>query len=65
MTRLKPSSAPVAVLNPRFGVAGETVLLEPLGVALLEPADLCRPLANLRADTDAIWSALDYALHGY
>ena len=63
--RLAPGSAAVAVLNPRFAVAGETVLLETLGVASFEPADLRRPVANLRADADAIWSALDYALHGY
>ena len=65
LARLVPGSAPVAVLNPRFDIAGETVLLETLGVASFEPAYLRRPVANLRADADAIWSALDYALHGY
>ena len=65
LARLVPGSAAVAVLNPRFDIAGEIVLLETLGVASFEPGDLRRPVANLRADADAIWSALDYALHGY
>ena len=65
LARLVPGSAAVAVLNPRFDIAGETVLLETLGVASFEPGDFRRPVANLRADADAIWSALDYALHGY
>ena len=65
LARLVAGSAPVAVLNPRFDIQGETVVLETLGVASFEPGDLRRPVANLRADADAIWSALDYALHGY
>lgn len=65
LARLAPGSAPVAVLNPHFEVAGETVVLETLGLASFEPGDLKHPLGNLRVDADAIWSALDYALHGY
>jgi CcdB protein len=65
LARLVAGSAPVAVLNPRFNIAGETVVLETLGVGSFEPGELRRPIANLRADADAIWSALDYALHGY
>jgi CcdB protein len=65
LARLAPGSKPVALLNPQFEVAGEAVLLETLGVASFEPGELRRPVANLRAEAEAIWSALDYALHGY
>lgn len=65
LARLAPGSEPVAVLNPRFEVDGETLVLETLGIGSFEPGELRRPVANLRTDADAIWSALDYALHGY
>lgn len=65
LARLAPGSAPVAVLNPRFDIAGETLVLETLGVTSFEPGDLRRPVANLHAGADAVWSALNYALHGY
>ncbi|MGB4116057.1 MAG: CcdB family protein [Polaromonas sp.] len=62
---LEPGSGAVAILNPRFEIAGATVVLETLATVSFEPGDLRRPVANLRSDADAIWSALDYALHGY
>lgn len=62
---LVPGSQAVAVLNPRFEIAGVTVVLETLATVSFEPGDLRRPVVNLRSDADAIWSALDYALHGY
>ena len=65
LARLAPGSTPVAVLNPRFEVAGEAVVLETLGLVSFEPSDLRHPVGNLRAEAAAIWSALDYALHGY
>lgn len=65
LARLAPNSVPVAVLNPRFDLGDETLVLETLGIASFEPADLRRPVGNLRAGADAIWAALDYALHGY
>ncbi len=65
LARLAQGSDAVAVLNPRFEVAGEVVVLETLTTVSFEPGDLRRPVANLRSDADAIWSALDYALHGY
>ena len=65
LARLAPGSDAVAVLNPRFEVAGEVVVLETLATVSFEPGDLRRPIANLRSDANAIWSALDYALHGY
>ena len=65
LARLVPGSDAVAVLNPRFQIADETVVLETLATGAFEPGDLRRPVANLRSEADAIWSALDYALHGY
>ena len=65
LARLVPGSDAVAVLTPRFEIAGEKLVLETLGAGSFEPGDLRRPVANLRSDADAIWSALDYALHGY
>ena len=61
----KPGSDAVAVLNPRFEISGDTVVLETLATGSFEPVELRRPVANLRSDADAIWSAIDYALHGY
>jgi hypothetical protein len=65
LARLVTGSHAVPVLNPSFVVVGETVVLETLATVSFEPNDFKRPIANLRADADAIWSALDYALHGY
>jgi len=65
LARLAPDSEPVAVLNPRFEVDGETLVLETLGIGSFEPGELGRPIGNLHADADAIWSAFGYALHGY
>ena len=65
LARLLPGSDAVAVLNPRFEIAGDTVVLETLVTGSFEHGELRRPVANLRSDADAIWSALDYALHGY
>ncbi len=52
-------------LNPWLKVAGEMLVLETLAITSFEPSDLRRPVANLEADAQAIWDALDYALHGY
>ena len=65
LARLVQGSDAVAVLNPRFEIESETVVLETLATGSFEHGDLRRPVANLRSDADAIWSALDYALHGY
>ena len=65
LARLLQGTDAVAQLNPNFEVAGDNVVLETLATGSFEPADLRRPVANLRSDADAIWSALDYALHGY
>ncbi len=65
LARLLPGSDAVALLNPQFEIAGETVVLETLATVSFESGDLRRPVANLRSNADAIWSALDYALHGY
>lgn len=65
LAKLAADSEPVAVLNPRFEIGGEKVVLETLGIASFEAGDLRGPITNLRAEADAIWSALDYALHGY
>ena len=56
---------PATALNPWLRVAGETLVLETLAIASFEPGDLRRPVANLQADAEAIWGALDFALHGY
>ncbi len=65
LARLEAQSAPVSTLNPRLEVGGEVLVMETLTIGSFEPADLRSPVTNLRSDADAIWSALDYALHGY
>lgn len=52
-------------LNPRLEVAGETLILETLAITSFEPGDLRHPVANLQSQAQAIWDALEYALHGY
>ena len=65
LARLEDASAPVSTLNPILEVAGESLVMETLTIGAFEPADLRRPVTNVRSEADAIWSALDYALHGY
>lgn len=65
LARLELNSDPVATLNPRLDVAGETLVLETLAIGSYEPGELRRPVANLAAHSQAIWDALDFALHGY
>ena len=59
------TTADATVLNPLVQIAGEALVLETLAIASYEPGELRRPVANLSLDAQAIWSALDYALHGY
>ena len=65
LARLVPGSEAVTVLNPQLEVAGETLVLETLAIASYEPGELRRRVANLSDDAEAVWDALDYALHGY
>ena len=52
------------VLNPKLEVAGQAFVLETLAIGSFEPGELRSPLTNLGQDAQAIWDALDYALHG-
>lgn len=67
VARLVSGSAPVTTLNPRLSIAydPQPYVLETLAIASFEPGELRRPVANLTQDAQAIWDALDYALHGY
>lgn len=65
LARLEVNSDPVTTLNPRLDVAGEALVLETLTIGSYEPGELRRPVANLAAHSQAIWDALDFALHGY
>jgi len=52
-------------MSPAVQVAGVTLFVDTLGIAAFSAGDLRVAVASLRSDADAIWSALDYALHGY
>ena len=65
ISRIKAGALPMSKLNPEMEVQGELLVLETLFMTSFDPSYLRRPVANLRSDADAIWSALDYALHGY
>lgn len=65
LARLSADTPPMSRVNPRVEIAGETLVLDTLFITSFDPAELRRPVGNLRAEADAIWSALDYALHGY
>ena len=64
---LAPLDTPqhATVLNPLLEVAGQPYVLETLAIGSFEPGELRSPLANISQDAQAIWDALDYALHGY
>lgn len=53
------------VLNPMLKVAGHAFVLETLAIGSFEPGELRSPLTNIGHDAQAIWDALDFALHGY
>ena len=65
IARIKLGTKPMSKLNPEIEVQGEQLVLDTLFITSFDPSELRRPVANLRNDADAIWSALDYALHGY
>ena len=65
IARIKVGTQPMSKLNPELDVQGELLILDTLFMTSFDPSYLRRPVANLRSDADAIWSALDYALHGY
>ncbi len=61
----RADAPPMTRLNPRVTVGETTFILDTLHIVAYEPSDLRRPITNLRDQADAIWNALDYALHGY
>ena len=65
IARIKAGAQPMSKLNPQIELQGEVMVVDTLFTTSFDPSDLRRPVANLRSDADAIWSALDYALHGY
>ena len=65
IARIKVGAQPMSKLNPQIDIQGELLVLDTLFTTSFDPSYLRRPVANLRSDADAIWSALDYALHGY
>lgn len=54
-----------SILNPWLEVSGESLILETLAITSFESSDLRSPIANLQSQAQAIWDALEYALHGY
>jgi hypothetical protein len=65
LARVEAASDKASALNPRLEVAQEALVLETLAIGSFEPGELRGPVANLNRDAQAIWDALDFALHGY
>ena len=65
LARLHADTPPMSRLNPELGIAGEPFFLDTLHIVSFEPSDLRRPIANLQSQAQAVWDALEYALHGY
>ncbi len=65
LARISANTPAMSKVNPRVEIAGKFLVLDTLFMSSFDPSELRRPVANLRSDADAIWSALDYALHGY
>lgn len=57
--------APTERLAPVLQVEGVPLFLDTLGLLAFPSADLRGLVTNLRDEAPRIWSALDYALHGY
>ena len=52
-------------LYPQFKIQGETLIFDTLSIVAYPAQDLRGPIASLRAEAEAVFSALDFALHGY
>lgn len=52
-------------LYPLFTVLGETFVFDTLSIAAYPATDLRRPVASLSGEAEAVFSAVDFALHGY
>jgi hypothetical protein len=52
-------------LYPLLTVQGETLVFDTLSLVAYPAQDLRGLVVSLRGEADAIFSALDYALHGY
>ena len=52
-------------LAPVVCIANVSLFIDTLGIAAFPSGDLRGAVANLRSNADALWSALDFALHGY
>jgi hypothetical protein len=52
-------------LYPQFPVQGETLVFDTLSIVSYSVQDLRGPIASLRAEAGAVFSAIDFALHGY
>lgn len=52
-------------LYPLFTVQGETFVFDTLSIVAYPASDLRRPIASLSAQAEAVFSAVDFALHGY
>ncbi len=52
-------------LYPQFQVQGETLVFDTLSIVSYPSQDLRSPIASLRGDAAGLFSALDFALHGY
>ena len=57
--------APTERLAPPVQVEGTALFLDTLGVLAFPANDLRNSAGNLRSEAPRIWSAIDYALHGY
>ena len=57
--------APAERLAPVLQVEGVSLFLDTLGILAFPSSDLRNPVCSLREDAKRIWSALDFALHGY
>ena len=52
-------------LYPLFAVQDETLVFDTLSIVAYPASDLHRPVASLSAQAEAVFSAVDFALHGY
>jgi hypothetical protein len=52
-------------LYPQFQIKGETLVFDTLSIVSYPAQDLRSPIASLRAEAGAVFSAIDFVLHGY
>jgi toxin CcdB len=65
LSPVSSSSQALTRLHPEISIEGQMYVLETMSMQAHDASDLRGNIANLRAQVDDIFNALDFAFHGY